>query len=73
MLQVYISYRDSSKICTIFSAVHKQAILTRITGWDSRSGMIVVCRGDVDEGPTSHGEVVRTRENAIAELSASKP
>jgi hypothetical protein len=29
--------------------------------------------GDVGEGPTSYGEVLRTREDTIAELGADKP
>jgi hypothetical protein len=28
--------------------------------------------GDVGEGPTSYGEVLRTREDTIAELGARK-
>jgi hypothetical protein len=43
------------------------------TRQDSRSCMIVV-RGfcGAAEGPTSHGKVLRTREDAIAELGAGK-
>jgi hypothetical protein len=65
--QVYVSHRDSSKI----SAVHKQAMLTGITGRNGRSCIIALC--DVGEGHTSHGEVLGTRENAIAELGAGEP